>query len=156
MTDEWMGDGCAVVRAERACERLVLDSAAHNDSAAWAELAGLYTPDAQLVRPSGEIVHGRTAIEASYRQGPAERRTRHVCTNIRVEVTDEHRASATTVVLLYSWTASTVGVSDGLPFYRPPVVGEFLDTFVHEADGWHISSRTARLLAVPPPTLPEG
>ena len=35
---------------ERACERLVVDSARLNDERQWAELANLYTPTGVVVR----------------------------------------------------------------------------------------------------------
>jgi ketosteroid isomerase-like protein len=139
----------AALLAEQACERLVLESAAHNDGRDWAALAELYTPDARLVRPSGHAVDGRDAIQANYQQGPADRRTRHVCTNIRVVIDGEDAASATTLVLIYSWTAPGAGEGNELPIVGSPTLGEFVDTFERGEDGWRISTRTARLLAKP-------
>jgi 5-methyltetrahydropteroyltriglutamate--homocysteine methyltransferase len=139
------------VLVERACERLVIDSAAHNDAKDWAALAALYTPDARLERPSGQVVEGREAIEAAYRAGPADRRSRHVCTNIRVVIDGPRAASATTTVLLYAWTAPAGGEPGGgeLPVAAPPTLGEFADSFALTGGGWRISSRRARLLARP-------
>ena len=144
-----MNHDLAAMLAERACECLVLDSAAHNDRRDWAELAELYTPDARLVRPSGHAVDGRDAIRVNYQQGPADRRTRHVCTNIRVVIDGEHTASATTLVLIFSWTTPGLGEGNELPIVGPPTLGEFVDTFERGEDGWRIAARTARLLAKP-------
>jgi len=140
--------------AERACERLVIDSARHNDVRDWTALARLYTPDARLVRPSGQVVDGRAAIEESYRLSPPDRRTRHVCTNIRVSVDGADTASADTVVLLYAWTetsetSESAGPTSGELPTAAPVLGEFTDTFVCVDDEWMIASRHASLLAGP-------
>ena len=69
---------------ERACERLIIDSATHNDQRDWPALAALYAEDGVVVRPNGQRLEGRAAIEAAYAAGPAERVTRHVCANLRV------------------------------------------------------------------------
>lgn len=129
---------------EAACRRLVLDSAHHNDRAEWAALAALYAQDAVLTRPSGQVVEGRDAIETGYASGAADRRTLHICSNIRVTVTGPATASASTIVQLYAWTDS-VEPTDELPAIGDPMLGEFDDTFVETADGWRIASRTARL-----------
>ncbi len=42
-----------VLLIERACERLIADSAVFNDRREWAALAGLYTPTGVVVRPNG-------------------------------------------------------------------------------------------------------
>jgi len=135
--------------AERACERLVLDSAWYNDHRDWARLAGLYAPDARLVRPSGEVIEGRDAIESSYRSASADRRTRHVCANIRVSLDGADVASGDTVVLLYAWTGTETEGSGDLPPVAAPALGEFTDTFVRLGDGWRIASRRAAVLARP-------
>ena len=144
---------------EQACHRLVLDSAAYNDNKDWTALASLYTTDARLERPSGQVIEGRAAIEDSYRAGPADRRARHVCTNIQVVVDDDISASATTTVQLYTWTTpqaedvdagpnqTGTGGDGQLPVVDPPALGEFVDTFVRTGQGWRISSRQASLIA---------
>ena len=130
-----------------ACERLVLDSAAFNDEADWAALAELYSIDAVLTRPSGQVIEGRDAIERSYRSGSTDRRTRHICSNVRVTVdrSSAASASASTLVQLYAWTAPPEA-TDALPSIGTATIGEFADTFVLTEDGWRIASRTARLI----------
>ncbi len=71
---------------ERACERLIVDSATHNDQRDWPALAALYAEDGVVVRPNGQRLEGRAAIEAAYAAGPGDRVTRHVCANLRVHV----------------------------------------------------------------------
>jgi hypothetical protein len=129
---------------ERACERLVLDSARYNDRAEWAALSGLYTIDAMLTRPSGQVVGGRDAIEVSYDSGAADRRTLHLCSNVRVTVDGPAAASASTLVQLFVWT-EPAQPTDALPSIGTPLLGEFDDTFRYTEEGWRIASRVARL-----------
>ena len=44
---------------ERACRRLIVDSARCNDLREWAALAALYTPTGVVVRPNGQRLEGR-------------------------------------------------------------------------------------------------
>jgi uncharacterized protein (TIGR02246 family) len=131
---------------ERACARLVIDSATFNDERDWAALAGLYAPDGVVVRPSGQRIEGRDAIEAAYTAGPPERVTRHLCTNIRVDVDGPDAAHATTAVLIVSGVRSDdLDVAFGVVPNERHLVGEFADRFVRTDTGWWIAERHATL-----------
>ena len=123
---------------ERACERLVVDSARLNDERQWAELANLYTPTGVVVRPNGQRLEGREAIEAAYAAGSPDRVTRHLCTNLRVDVDGPDAAHATTTVLIVAGTRS----DDSDVTYR---VGEFGDRFERTDEGWKIAERRASM-----------
>jgi len=123
---------------ERACERLIVDSARFNDDRDWAALARLYTTDGVVVRPNGQRLEGREAIETAYAAGPPDRVTRHLCTNLRVDVLDADSAHATTTVLIVSSARS-----DGADVtFR---IGEFADHFVLTDEGWRIAERRASM-----------
>jgi uncharacterized protein (TIGR02246 family) len=133
--------------AERACERVVVATATCNDRRDWQGLAALYSPDGVVVRPNGQRVEGRAAIEAAYAAGPPDRVTRHMCTNVVVDVVSDDEAHAETTVLIVSGTRTddpdaTFGV---LPSPRHSV-GEFADRLVRTADGWRIAERRARIV----------
>jgi uncharacterized protein (TIGR02246 family) len=127
-----------VLLIERACERLIADSAVLNDQREWAALAALYAPDGVVVRPNGQRLEGREAIEAAYAGGDPDRVTRHLCANVRVDVDDADSAHATTTVLIMSGTRG----DDSNTTYR---VGEFADSFVRTEEGWRIAERRASL-----------
>ena len=66
---------------ERACERLIVDSATHNDQRDWPALAALYAEDGVVVRPNGQRLEGTAVIEAAYGAGPRgndSRKRRHL------------------------------------------------------------------------------
>ena len=136
------------VADELACQRLVVDSAAHNDARDWPALAALYAEDAVLTRPSGEQVVGRAAIEASYAAGPATRRTRHVVSNFRFTSGHVSNARGESSVVVYSWDVDREpDPRFGYPLDPRLLVGDFVDEFVRPQDGWRIGSRTATLAA---------
>jgi uncharacterized protein (TIGR02246 family) len=131
---------------ERACTRLVVDSATCNDQREWAALAALYTPDGVVVRPNGQRLEGRAEIEAAYAAGPPERVTRHLCTNVTVEVDGPDDAHASTTVLIVSGTRSDdPDVRFGIEPSERHLVGEFADRFARTEEGWRIAERRASL-----------
>jgi uncharacterized protein (TIGR02246 family) len=135
-----------VLLIERACERVIIDSATFNDLREFAALAELYTPDGVVVRPNGQRLEGRAAIEAGYAKGPPERVTRHVCSNVRVEVDGPDAARATTLVLIVSGQRSDdPDVSFGVVPNDRHMVGEFADRLVRTDEGWRIAERRASL-----------
>jgi ketosteroid isomerase-like protein len=131
---------------ERACTRLVIESATRNDHREWAALAALYTAEGVVVRPSGQRLVGRDEIEAAYAAGPSERVTRHLCTNVAVDVDDADHAHATTTVLIVSGTRSDdPDVTFGIVPNEAHLVGEFADRFERTDEGWRIAERSASL-----------
>jgi uncharacterized protein (TIGR02246 family) len=132
---------------ERACERLIVDSATHNDRRDWSALAALYADDGVVVRPNGQRLEGRAAIEAAYAAGPAERVTRHVCANLRVHVDGPDSAHATTVVVIIAGTRSDdPDVTFGIIPNERHRVGEFADRFTRTDAGWRIAERRASMV----------
>ena len=118
---------------ERACERLVLDFAYFSDHWEYESLGALFTEQGIMVRPSGTRLEGRDAIVAAYRATPADRITRHICTNIRITVESPDRATGITYATVYSNSAT-------------PKIGEFEDEFRRTPEGWRIASRIARFV----------
>lgn len=131
---------------ERACERMIVDSARCNDLREWAALAALYTPTGVVVRPNGQRLEGRGAIEAAYAAGSPDRVTRHLCTNVRVDVDGPDAAHATTAVLIVAGTRSDdPDVMFGIVPNEHHTVGEFADRFERTDEGWRIAERRASL-----------
>jgi ketosteroid isomerase-like protein len=142
-----MGGG-SVSDPDRECRRLVVDSAFYNDSRDWDALAALYADDGVVVRPNGTRIVGRAAITESYAAAPANRRTRHVCTNWRFDLDGRHAARGVTSVLVYSWDADREpDPKFGHQLDSRMVIGDFADRFVRTPDGWRIAERRATLSA---------
>ena len=134
------------LQIEHACARLIVDSARFNDLREWTALAGLYTAAGVVVRPNGQRLEGRTAIEAAYAAGSQDRVTRHLCTNVRVDIDGPGAAHATTTVLIVAGTRSDdPDVTFGIVPNEHHTVGEFADRFELTDDGWRIAERRASL-----------
>jgi hypothetical protein len=132
---------------ERACRRLVLESAAANDRGDYAAYGELFTAGGILRRPSGDVLEGRAAIVGAYASRAGGRTTRHVCSNILIHVESARAAHGTTYVVLYS--ADTSGEPDGHFGHAcaPRVlIGEFEDRFELTEAGWRIAERNARFV----------
>jgi hypothetical protein len=133
------------MQIEQTCRDLVLRAAACADGHAPAQLAALFTEDGVLERPSGEPLRGRAAIARAYAERPADRLTRHLVTNTRVEIESPAQARALSYVLL--WTGLRLDQAGPFgPLVRQQMVGEFDDTFVATEAGWRIARRIARFV----------
>lgn len=115
------------------CTRLVALYANLNDRAQWNDVAALYAEDGVMTRPSAPDapIVGRDAILASFKARPA-RQTRHVCSNVVIDVVSASEATGTSAMLLFT--------GDG-----PPAVGSFDDRFVLTQQGWCFAERRGSL-----------
>lgn len=120
--------------AEADCARLIALYANLNDAARWDEVAALYAEDGVMVRPTAPDapVTGRAAILAAFQARPP-RVTRHVCSNVVIEVESADSARGESAMLLFT----------GGP---APLVGSFHDRFVRTAEGWRFAERRGSLL----------
>lgn len=119
--------------AEADCARLVALYANLNDEARWDELAALYAEDGVMYRPTAPDagIAGREAILAAFKARPP-RKTRHVCSNVVIDVESPTTARGTSAMLLFT--------GDGVP-----LVGSFHDRFVLTGDGWRFAERRGSL-----------
>lgn len=128
---------------EHACARLVIESIVANDRQDYEAFAALFTTDGLLHRPSGEPLCGYDEILESYRTRPRNRITRHVCTNLLVQVESAHAARGTTYVVLYSADSLQSDKHFGAKCDSRVLIGELEDRFKLTMDGWRIAERRA-------------
>jgi hypothetical protein len=130
--------------AERACERLVLLYALYVDEGRAGEVASLFTEDGRWEGADGSVMAGRDAIAAAFgaRQGLARRTSRHVCTNVLVDVADDGTSAAgSTYLMNYRHDSQNGAAAVPAPADHPKFVGTYYDRFVSTADGWRIAER---------------
>jgi hypothetical protein len=133
-----------MVFIQRACERLVYDFAFYSDRQNYQALAGLFTEDGRMTRPSGDLLVGRAAILQSYQSRPSGRTTRHNCTNVRIDVESPDRARGVTYALVYSANANAAPEAHfGIKADARQLIGEFEDEFVRTREGWRFAVRRA-------------
>ncbi|MDF8332323.1 nuclear transport factor 2 family protein [Novosphingobium cyanobacteriorum] len=120
---------------EHECARLVALYANLNDEARWGEVAALYAEDGVMYRPTApdQGVVGREAILSAFKARPP-RTTRHVCSNVVIDVEGPATARGTSAMLLF--TAADA----------PPLVGSFHDRFCLTAEGWRFAERRGSLI----------
>jgi len=143
---------------ERACQRLVLQFAQYNDDLDHESLANLFVEDCVFARPLDPQYpyYGKDKVHAIFRDRKA-RLTRHVMTNILIDVLSEDEAKGRSYVTM---------ASSGTPNEKWPREGEgifmgaFDDVFVRTDDGWKFKSRLGNVALyqggevpdIPPPT----
>lgn len=131
----------------QACRDVVIRAAACVDANDAATFARLFTDDGVLVRPAGKPLIGRDAIRQAYEQRSADRITRHLVTNMLVDVNLPDQASVRSYVLLWSGSAGDEDGESGRPAKSRQLVGEFKDHFVRDNEGaWLIRHRQARFV----------
>lgn len=118
---------------EHDCARLIAHYANANDAADWEVVAGMFAPDGRMSRPTApdEWVEGREAILAAFRARPP-RATRHLCTNVVVEVLGPDLARSESAMALYL-------------SHETARIGSFHDLFVRTAEGWKFKERRGTL-----------
>ena len=126
-------DLLAKILAEREIERLILDYAAHNDAANWEAVAAMFAENGRVSRPVApdDFTRGRDAILSAFKARPP-RTTRHIVSNIRVDVEGDS-ASATSQIMLFLAKDST------------PLVGSYHDRLTRTAEGWRFTERRGSL-----------
>lgn len=131
----------------QACQEVVLRAAACVDAGDAATLAALFAEHAVLVRPGAEPLVGRAAIRDTYAQRPAERITRHLVTNLLVDVEAPDRARVRSGVLLWTGSRTDAEGPHGRVAQGRQLVGEFDDRLLRDARGaWLIERRDARFV----------
>jgi hypothetical protein len=116
------------------CARLISLYALLNDEARWDEVAALYAPDGLMTRPTApdSPIVGREAILTAFKSRPP-RTTRHICSNIVIDVESATSARGRSAMLLFTSAD------------KPPLVGGFEDRFVLTEEGWRFAERRGYL-----------
>ena len=127
----------------RSCEALVYRAAKYTDQRSWEELAALFAEQGKLARPSDPAnpIVGRAAILASLLSRPPGT-TRHLLSNVLVDVHSAESAHISSVVTLFSGAAR----SPPLPAKVEKVlIGNLEDDVVLAPKGWVFLSRGGSL-----------
>lgn len=135
---------------ERACERLVTKYTHLVDFGEAERIAELFTEDG-VWRTDEFAMEGGAAIRAGFgrRQGVTRRQSRHVCTNVIIEV-DGDRASGLCYLVNYRHDSESGVAEKPAPADVPKFVGEYHDTFVRTIEGWRFQDRYCDMTFVRP------
>jgi hypothetical protein len=127
---------------ERACERLVNTYGYALDRGDTDAAADCFAEAGTMARPMtpDQIVRGREAIRASLATRPKALRTRHLSTNVLIDVESRDAASGVSCLTMI---ACSPEAGAEVPFVTngPLYFGEFRDRFVRVGDAWKFLER---------------
>ncbi len=135
---------------ERACERLITRYTHLVDFGEAPAIADLFTADG-VWRTDEFAMRGRDEIRAGFerRQGVTRRLSRHVCTNMLIDV-DGDTATGLCYLVNYRHDSGTGEAERPSPADVPKFVGEYRDRFVRTPDGWRFAERYCEMAFVRP------
>ena len=127
---------------ERACERIVYAYSRALDLGDLNAAADLFAENGSMTRPMApeQVIQGREVIRASLLTRPKTLLTKHLATNVMIDV--ESRDSARGISCLTM--ISTTPPNDGKPPFvstGPVYFGEFKDRYVRESGVWRFLER---------------
>ncbi len=124
---------------ERACEGLIVAYSHLIDFGEAGRVGELFSDDGVWQSPESRFA-GRAAIDNAFsqRQANTGRRSRHVCTNVAIDVLSDDEAKGVCYFTL--WRADNVE-GEVARVSRAEMVGEYRDTFVRTPAGWRIRER---------------
>ena len=134
------------LRCERECTRLCLDFAWTVDHFDYDGFVALFAADGVFER-AGQLNRGPEAIRAFLDARPVDRVTRHLCTNLRIDMTGPATATGSCSALMYQAPAAK---DAQLPLpVSAPVVAEYVDDYVLTAAGWKFRHRKTSIVFAP-------
>lgn len=126
------------LRCERECTRLCNDFVWTVDSWDYGGCVALFATDGAIER-AGQMSRGHAGVRAFLDARPANRVTRHACSNVRITLTGASTASGTSCVTMFHAQATR---DAPLPLPCPaPLFAEYFDDYVLTAGGWKFSHR---------------
>ena len=135
-------DAAERLEIERACERLVSAYARALDLGDLSAAADCFAEHGSLTRPMApdQLIQGRETIRASLLTRPKALLTKHLVSNVMIEVEGRDEARGISCLTMISTTPS--------PDSKPPFIsrgplyfGEFKDRFVREQGVWKFLER---------------
>lgn len=130
------------IEIERACERIVYEYARALDLGDLSGAADFFAEKGSMSRPMmpDQVIDGREVIRTSLQTRPKSLLTKHLATNVMIDVESRDSASGISYLTMISVTPAADA--------RPPFVsqgpiyfGEFRDKFVRENGKWKFLER---------------
>lgn len=144
----WIGNHTAMhedetERIRRACTELSIGYARAIDFRDYDTFLTLFTDDAVL--DAGDQLDGLDAIRAAIRRRPDELRSRHVISNVFIDILNEREARGISYVTVYRHHGLESLRHGPAPLPGPAAVGHYEDRFVRGDAGWQFKSRRLHL-----------
>ena len=124
---------------ERECQKLSIAYANYLDLKRYEEFAELFGDSGELA--VGGLLKGRREILKSMANRSDKLRSRHVLTNILIDVVDEKHATGITYLSLYRHIGPESLGDQPIGPFGPAAVGHYSDSFTLTDEGWRFSRR---------------
>jgi len=139
---------------ERECHWLSVAYARHVDFSQFDDFADLF--DMEGLLDTGMPLKGREAIREAMTKRSDKLRSRHVLTNIYIDVIDENHAAGLTYLTLYRHIGDeSLEFSKPIDLGGPAAIGHYDDEFVHTSEGWRFASRRLQFAFRNPAAFPR-
>jgi hypothetical protein len=129
------------IEIERACERIVHGYSRALDLGDMSAAADFFAENGSMARPMAptQVIQGRESIRAALLTRPKTLLTKHLATNVMIDVVSRDEAHG----LSYLTMISTTPGDAPAPFISagPVYFGEFKDRFVREGGEWKFLER---------------
>ncbi|MDZ7670608.1 MAG: nuclear transport factor 2 family protein [Gammaproteobacteria bacterium] len=137
---------------ERACSALSISYARAIDFRDYDAFLELFTDDAVL--DTGQPLEGLDAIRASLAGRDDRLRTRHVISNVFVDVLSTDAARGIAYLTLYRHRGDDSLRPGAVPLAGPAAVGHYEDRFARTSEGWRFRSRRLHVAFRDPAQFP--
>ena len=135
-------DAAGRIEIERACERLMYIYARALDLGDLSAAADCFAEDATMARPMApdQVIEGRESIRAALLTRPSTLLTKHLVSNVMIDVESADRARGISCLTMIS---TTPPADTRPPFISkgPLYFGVFQDRFVREQGAWKFLER---------------
>lgn len=130
----------------RECEQLFLNIAWLTDHGPQIDIPQLFTENGEFDR-DGTLLKGRAELIDLYAKRPISLLTRHLVSNLRVNILSDEHACCHAYATVYRYR-SPDSSKPALPLNceGPEIVNEYDDQMVKTAEGWKVSRRVMRLM----------
>jgi uncharacterized protein (TIGR02246 family) len=137
-----MSDEIDQLLAARACERIMLEYARAVDSGRASGIADLFTDDGEWIGADGRGMRGRQEILRAFtaREGLTRRQSRHVITNVLVDVEGPDTARGVAYLINYRHDATGTEAAHPAPADHPKFVGDYHLTFRRVGGRWYLET----------------
>ena len=130
------------IEIERACERIVYAYSRALDMGDMSAAADFFAENGSMARPMApeQVIRGRETIRAALLTRPKTLLTKHLVTNVMIDVVSRNEARG----LSYLTMISTTPAGDAVAPYvsaGPVYFGEFKDRFLREGGEWRFLER---------------
>jgi hypothetical protein len=128
------------IEIERACERIVYAYSRALDLGDMSAAADFFAENGSMARPMApnQLIQGRETIRAALLTRPKTLLTKHLATNVMIDVVSRDEARGLSYLTMISTTPG-----DAAPYVSagPVYFGEFKDRFLREGGEWKFLER---------------